>query len=144
MYAMEITFTVPGEPRGKGRPRFNKATGHTYTDSETRAYEEKIAAYYRKAHGAFCWPETAFISVEVTAYLPIPKGATKAQRAGMEEKRILPSRKPDVDNIEKAVLDALNGFAYKDDARVCRTSCAKFYGAEPRVEITMKDVTLNG
>ena len=141
---MEITFTVPGEPRGKGRPRFNKETGNTFTDSETRAYEKKIAAYYRKAHGAFRWPDTAFISVEVTAYLPIPKSATKAQMAGMEEKRILPSRKPDVDNIEKAVLDALNGVAYKEDARVCRTSCAKFYGAEPRVEITMKDVTQNG
>lgn len=135
-----INFTVPGEPRGKGRPRFS-GSGHTYTDSETRAYKNKIIAYYRKACGAFRFPETAFLSVDVVAYLPIPKSATKAQRAGMEDGRILPSRKPDVDNIEKAVLDALNGVAYKDDAMVHRTSCAKFYGAEPRLEITIKEVT---
>ena len=105
---MEIKFTVPGEPRGKGRPRFSKF-GHTYTDSETRAYETKIIAYYRKACGALRLLDTSFLSVDIVAYLPIPKSATKAQRAGMEAGTILPSRKPDVDNIEKAVLDALNG-----------------------------------
>lgn len=135
-----VDFTVPGEPRGKGRPRFSKS-GHTYTDSETRAYENKIIAYYRKAHGAFRFPDGAFVSVDVVAYLPIPKSATKARRAGMEAGTIRPSRKPDIDNIEKAVLDALNGIAYKDDARVCQASCAKFYGTEPRLEITVKEVT---
>lgn len=137
-------FTVPGEPRGKGRPRFSPRTGHAYTDSETRSYENKIIAYYRKACGASRLSDTAFLSVDIVAYLPIPKSATKAQRAGMEAGTILPSRKPDVDNIEKAVLDALNGIAYKDDARVHRTSCTKYYGAEPRLEITIKEVTENG
>jgi Holliday junction resolvase RusA-like endonuclease len=136
---MELTFTVPGEPRGKGRPRFSR-TGHTYTDSETKAYENKIIAYYRKAHGATKVPDTAFVCVDVVAYLPIPKSATKAQVVGMAGKTILPSRKPDVDNILKAVLDALNGVVYKDDARVHRTSCVKFYSAEPRLEIAIREV----
>lgn len=136
---MELVFTVPGEPRGKGRPRFSK-TGHTYTDSETKAYENKIIAYYRQAHGGTRAPDDAFLAVDVIAYLPIPKSATKAQIAGMIGKIILPSRKPDVDNILKAVLDALNGVAYRDDARVHRTSCVKFYSAEPRLEIAVKVV----
>lgn len=136
---MELAFNVPGEPRGKGRPRFSRA-GHTYTDSETKAYENKIIAYYRKAHGGTRLPDTAFVSVDVIAYLPIPKSATKAQIAGMAGKTILPSRKPDVDNILKVVLDALNGVAYRDDARVHRTSCVKFYSAEPRLEVTIKAV----
>lgn len=136
---MELTFTVPGEPRGKGRPRFSKA-GHTYTDSETKAYENKIIAYYRKAHGGTRLADTAFVCVDVIAYLPIPKSATKAQIAGMAGKSILPSRKPDVDNILKVALDALNGVAYKDDAWVHRTSCVKFYSAEPRLEVTIKAV----
>lgn len=135
---MILTFTVPGEPRGKGRPRFSRS-GHAYTDSATREYEEKIVLYYRMACGAFRFQEKAFISVDITAYLPIPKIATKASRDAMEEKKILPSRKPDVDNIEKAVLDALNGIAYKDDSRVFRTSCVKYYGSEPRIEVTIED-----
>lgn len=136
---MKIQFTVPGEPRGKGRPRFSRSSGRAYTDSETRAYEDKVIAYYRKAHGSFRWPDTAFVSVDIVAYLPIPKSASKAAQAAMESLDTLPSRKPDVDNIEKAILDALNGVAYKDDARVYRTGCVKFYGVEPRVEITMED-----
>lgn len=135
---MELTFNVPGEPRGKGRPRFSN--GRAYTDSETRAYEEKIVAYYRKAHAAARAPDSAFICVDVVAYFPIPKSATKAQIAGMAGKTILPSRKPDVDNILKVVLDALNGVAYKDDARVYRTSCVKFYSVEPRLEVAIKAV----
>lgn len=51
---MELTFTVPGEPRGKGRPRFSG--GRAYTDSETRAYERKIAECYQLFRGPARWP----------------------------------------------------------------------------------------
>ena len=70
----------------------------------------------------------------------LPAPASRAQRAEMESGRILPARKPDVDNIEKAVLDALNGIAYKDDARVCLTGCGKYYGREPGLVITIREV----
>ena len=134
---MEVVFEVPGEPRGKGRPRFTK-TGHPYTDSETRAYENKIVAYYRKQLGAFRWPDSAFVSVQVTAYYPIPKSATKAATASMREGTMLPSRKPDIDNVLKIVLDALNGVAYKDDSRVVRVEAQKVYNDIPRLEICMR------
>ena len=130
---------MPGEPRGKGRPRFSR-DGHPYTDNETRAYEHKIAAYYRKAYGGARAADTAFVTVDVIAYLPIPKRVTKAQLVGMVTKTILPSRKPDVDNVLKVVLDALNGIAYKDDSRVHRASCVKYYSAEPRLEIVIGEV----
>ena len=134
---MEIVFEVPGEPRGKGRPRFSK-TGHTYTDSETRAYENKIVAYYRKQLGGFRWPDSTFVSVQVTAYYPIPKSATKAATAAMREGTMLPSRKPDIDNVMKIVLDALNSVAYKDDSRVVRVEAQKVYSDMPRLEIRMR------
>ena len=134
---MEIVFEVPGEPRGKGRPRFTK-TGRPYTDSETRVYEDKIVAYYRKQLGAFRWPDSAFVSVQVTAYYPIPKSATKAATAAMREGAMLPSRKPDIDNVMKIVLDALNGVAYKDDSRVVCVEAQKIYSDIPRLEIRMR------
>jgi Holliday junction resolvase RusA-like endonuclease len=134
---MGLVFEVPGEPRGKGRPRFSKQ-GHTYTDSETRAYENKIIAYYRKTLGAFRWPDSAFIRIKVTAHYPIPKSATKAAVAGMQAGRILPSRKPDIDNVLKVVLDALNGIAYKDDSRVVCVEAEKVYSMTPKIVIEMK------
>lgn len=134
---MGIAFEVPGEPRGKGRPRFTK-DGHAYTDSETRAYEKKIVAYYRKALGNFRWPDNSFVSLEVTAHYPIPKSATKASTLAMEEGRLLPSRKPDIDNVLKIILDALNGVAYKDDSRVVSVSASKIYSHTPKLIIEMK------
>ena len=136
---MQITFTVPGEPRGKGRPRFNRTSGRAYTDEKTRDYEIKVAVCFRKAFGTLVLPRTGFYAIDIVAYLPIPKSVSKATRAAMEDKKILPSRKPDVDNIEKAVLDALNGIAYKDDSRVYRTSCAKYYDTVPRVGVTITE-----
>ena len=135
---MEVVFEVPGEPRGKGRPRFIKQTGKAYTDSETKAYEKKIVAYYRKQLGNFRWPDSAFISVQVKAHYPIPKSATKAATASMREGTMLPSRKPDIDNVLKIVLDALNGVAYKDDSRVVCVEAQKIYSDIPRVEIRMR------
>lgn len=133
-----LTFTVPGEPRGKGRPRFSR-NGTVYTDSKTRAYENKIVDCYRDANGAMRAADPAFVAVDVVAYLPIPRRSTKAQVAGMIGKEILPSKKPDVDNILKIVLDALNGIAYKDDSRVYRASCVKYYASDPHLEITIEE-----
>lgn len=136
----EISFFVPGEPRGKGRPRFNKATGVTYTDSETKAYEGKIAACYRKAAQGFRFPADKFLAVEITAYLPIPKSTSKAKAEAMAAGSVLPSRKPDIDNIIKAVLDGLNGVAYADDARVVGVVGRKRYGAVPGVAVIIREV----
>ena len=133
---MGIVFEVPGEPRGKGRPRVTR--NGTYTDSETRAYEQKIVAYYRKQLGAFRWSDSAFVSVEVTAHYPIPKRTTKAAVAGMQAGKVFPSRKPDIDNVLKIVLDALNGVAYKDDSRVVCVEARKVYSDTPRLVIEMK------
>lgn len=132
-----IHFAVPGEPRGKGRPRLNKKTGSIHTDSETRAYENKIIAFYHQAVKGFRFPDDMFLSVDVTAYLPIPKSYSKSKQAAMAADQIWPSRKPDTDNILKVVLDALNGEAYRDDARVIRCACEKHYGDPPRLEITV-------
>lgn len=134
---MGIVFEVPGEPRGKGRPRFTKE-GHAYTDSETRAYEKKIMAYYRQQLRDFRWDDGSYVAVEVTAVYPIPKSATKASHAAIQAGRILPKRKPDIDNVLKVVLDSLNGIAYKDDSQVVMISGKKIYGHEPKLIIEMK------
>lgn len=130
---MGLEFIVPGEPRGKGRPRFSK--GRTYTDDKTVEYERRIRNSYRLSFGSYKWPDNALLKVQITAYYSIPKSATKSKRAMMESGDLLPTRKPDVDNIIKAVLDALNGVAYKDDASVVEVSCRKLYGTLPRVEV---------
>lgn len=77
-----------------------------YTPSETAAEEREIARLYKggKASGP--------VRVTVRVFLPLPKSRPKR----MESEPC--TVKPDADNIAKAVLDALNGIAYEDDAQV--------------------------
>jgi Holliday junction resolvase RusA-like endonuclease len=56
----------------------------------------------------------------------------------MQAGSVLPSRKPDIDNVLKIVLDALNGVAYKDDSRVVSVSGRKIYSMTPKIVIEMK------
>ena len=131
-----VRFFVPGKPKGKGRPRFSN--GHPYTDAQTRGYECQIVANYRRIAGAFKFPEDVFLSIKIHQYMPIPKSASKANRERMVKGETYPSAKPDLDNVIKAVLDALNGVAYKDDARVVGILSRKIYSEKPgvMVEIT--------
>ena len=126
---MEIVFEVPGEPRGKGRPRFIRSTGLAYTPPETRAYEKKIMEAFRLCSRDYLFPDTAYISVKVTAVYAIPKSATKATRAAIDSGAILPKKKPDIDNVLKVVLDSLNGIAYKDDSQVVDVIGKKYMAA---------------
>ena len=126
-----MTFTIPGDPIGKERPRV--ANGHAYTPAKTKAYEDKVRWCFKQAHGR---PISGPVFIAITAHYPIPKKATKADRAAMEAGARLPMRKPDVDNIAKICMDALNGVAYKDDAQVVGLVVLKRYG-EPRVEVNI-------
>ena len=52
---------------------------------------------------------------------------------------ISPTKKPDLDNIAKAILDSLNGIAYKDDSQIVSLLISKKYSDRPRVEIALKE-----
>ncbi len=133
---MDLHFTVPGEPRGKGRPRFTRR-GFAYTDTATRDYETLIAC--RAAEAMPCAPVETPVSVRVDIYKGVPKSWSMAKRARALDGQEIPG-KPDLDNVAKAVLDALNGVTYADDAQVVRLVVQKQYSLEPRLEVTVKEL----
>ena len=126
-----VTFFVPGKPQGKSRPRFGN--GKAYTDAQTREYEERIAWNYRRIAGGFRFPDDVFLRVRVQQQMPIPQSASKARKVEMLGGGTFPSAKPDLDNVVKAVLDGLNGVAYKDDVRVVGIHSVKIYSDNPGV-----------
>lgn len=131
---MTIEFTIPGAPQGKERPRFTK-NGIAYTPQKTRDYEKLVAwAYHCEAHGAkFTGP----IFAEIAAVYAVPPSWNKKKRAEALDNRIFPMVKPDLDNIVKAVLDACNGLAYKDDAAVTDLTICKRYGTRTCVVVRL-------
>lgn len=134
-------FTIPGEPIGKGRPRFTRG-GATYTPPRTRDYESRVQACFDTEAYLHRWQmfqKGAGLTVEITAVFEPPKAASKAKRAQMLRGEIRPCKRPDADNIAKAVCDALNGHSYPDDAQITALTVRKAYGAENEVRVRVSD-----
>ncbi|GAA0081344.1 RusA family crossover junction endodeoxyribonuclease [Clostridium sp. CTA-6] len=132
-----MKIVIDGKPMGKQRPRFNSKTGHTYTPDKTVNYENWVK---------LCWQEqtkreklTGAIKADIKVFYPIPKATNKKKKIEMLCGVIRPTKKPDVDNIAKIILDSLNGLAYDDDKQVITCYISKWYGENPRVEVILEE-----
>lgn len=130
-----ITFTVPGEPASKGRPRFSRASGRAYTPHKTLVAENWIRHHAIEAMDGRA-PLDGPLSLQIRAFFSVPKSTTKAKRAEIEAGTVRPTKKPDADNIAK-LADALNGIVFVDDSQVVTLHVFKLYAADPRMEISI-------
>lgn len=133
-------FSVHGAPQGKARPRFSRRRGTvtTYTPQKTVDYEREVVRAYKSACGGLFFGEKIPLAARITAYFKPPKNTRCNVRQAMYRGDILPTKKPDADNIAKAICDALNGVAYHDDAQIIIMRVAKKYGEVPRVEVEIQ------
>lgn len=133
-----ITVIIPGDPHGKGRPRFRR-NGGTYTPSATVAYEAAVGTLAtREMRGRE--PLTIPVHVELRAHFPIPKSWPEAKRMDALLGRLRPTGGFDIDNICKAVLDGMNKIAYRDDSLVVSITASKVYAQSPFVVATVKAI----
>lgn len=138
-----VKILVPGIPQGKGRARaFIRrggrgagTTGH-YTPEKTRSYEGVIAAMAQAAMAGRALL-TAPLLIEVIAVMPVPPSWPAWKRAAALRGEVLPTTKPDLDNIEKALKDGFNQVVWRDDAQVVHCVKSKRYGDTPGVMVTV-------
>ncbi|MGN8831161.1 RusA family crossover junction endodeoxyribonuclease [Selenomonas montiformis] len=133
-----IQFFVPGQPKGKGRPRFDPRSKRAYTPQKSAEYERYISMCCRRKGGPARM--SGPLGVEIDARFAIPKQTTKKMRAQMDAGAVQPCKRPDIDNVVKSVLDALNGVAYEDDKQVVRMIARKRYSECPGVMVTVYEI----
>ena len=109
-------FKVYGKVRGKSRPRHTR-NGHTYTAPTDRVAEREIREAYVNSGGKHYGDAPVWVTI--TTYRRLPKSTPKSM------KELPDTVKPDVDNVAKLVMDALNGLAYDDDKQVIGLSVFK-------------------
>ena len=83
------------------------------------------------------FPKGMPVRVKITACFSIPESAAKKRRAMMIAGDIAPTKKPDFDNIQKIICDALNGVAYHDDSQIVKADIEKVYSTTPHVEVNV-------
>ena len=133
-------FTVFGEPVGKGRPRFAKRGNFvsTYTPQKTKTYEDEIRMMAKAAMGSSEQLETP-VTVAIYIRVGIPTSFSKQKRKDALANHIRPTKKPDIDNIAKCFLDAMNGIVYLDDKQVVSLHITKEYAETPAVDVMVKE-----
>ena len=138
----QVQIIIPGEPVGKGRPRFAVVGGHAkaFTPKKTRDYEELIKWHYVQQNGSFCFDKDDALSLEVLAEMSIAPSNSKTVQQQKRTGEIRPLKKPDADNILKVVQDALNGLAYPDDVQIVESHIVKRYSDAPGLNVLIRKV----
>lgn len=141
MTLTNVAFFVPGEPQGKGRGRVVKIAGHSRiaTPAKTVAYEGLVAHAAAEAmRGAV--PMQGACTVELRAAFAVPASWPKKRQAEALAGRVYPTKKPDADNVIKAVLDGMNGVVWRDDVQAVRVVLEKCYAERPGVFVNVAEV----
>ena len=133
MGMQHVSFEVLGNPVPKARARTVRKGNRTwsFTPKKVAAWEKIIKS---EASKYFEKPMDGPIMVTMIFYLERPNS-----------RRIdtwVPTT-PDLDNLEKAVLDALNGVAYEDDRYVVAKNAQKKYVRRDNPRIFVRVTSLS-
>ena len=135
----QMNFTVEGTPIGKGRPKFARRGKFvsTYTPTKTRDYEDiiKVAARQAMTEKPLETPVAVFVYIVVPILTSYSKKRKADCLAGIEK----PTKKPDLDNVAKCFLDAMNAIVYQDDVQVVSLHVTKVYGTVGMVEVMVRE-----
>lgn len=134
-----VAFVIPGTPVGKGRPKFARRGNFTvaYTPEKTASYENLVKV---KAEEAMKGRPAIDGAVAVTIWLwvtPPASWSQKKQRQALSHE-ILPTSKPDVDNVIKGIFDAMNEIVWKDDKQAVDVSIRKRYSETARATVEVR------
>ena len=139
-----IRFKYHGEAVGKGRPRVSRRGNyvHTYTPEKTRVFEEAIRFEFMASNSDTMpvYPKGTPLKAKVLIGCSIPKSYSKKKYALCRDRVLVPDKKPDIDNILKAIFDALNGCAFEDDSQIVEVYAEKFYSEDPFVEVEIDEL----
>jgi Holliday junction resolvase RusA-like endonuclease len=134
-----LTFHIHTIPVPKGRPKFSKIGGfvRTYTPKKTQDFEIEVREAAKQAMTRE--PLETPLAVYLYFRLPIPKSYPKKRIAACLAGSERPTKKPDLDNLAKSVLDALNGVIYQDDSQIVSLHMTKVYSQHPGIDLLIRE-----
>ena len=128
------TFTIPGKPFAKQRPRSTRS-GRVYTPKETVSFEMTVGQI---AAPAFASPIEGPVSVTIWAtFEPARSWSKKKTAAHLNRPH---TQKPDLDNCAKAILDGINRIAFADDSQVSEIHVRKVWGPKAQTVVTVESI----
>lgn len=139
---------IPLEPKPQTRPKFSKFG--VYEDPKMKQWRRSCSYLVRSLYDGRYF-ESA-IRVRVSFFVKAPQSIAKepSERAKRETKeryadylmeKVPCDKKPDLDNLEKAVYDSISdaGCVWKDDNIIVEHTTRKVYSPNPRIEVEIEE-----
>lgn len=140
-----IEFKVEGKAVPQPRPRVYQTTSgksKAVNSRQSKTYKRLVKltakSYMNKQRLTIV---ECPIAVHLTFVFSPPKSYTKKKLKAIESGSLVYQKKPDLDNLAKGILDALNDTVYRDDAQIVELSVKKQYGDTDHVLIAVKKLS---
>ena len=129
-----LNLFIPGKPQGKERARSTIVNGKSlhYTPNKTRTYEGMIRTQAMEQMGMRAATRQP-IALKLVINYAIPDSWPQWKWYAAQRGEVVPTIKPDADNVVKAIKDALNGVVWFDDCQVTQMEVVKTYSENPGV-----------
>lgn len=129
---------VPGVPAAQGSKRHVGGGRMIESSKAVGPWRERVGSELFRVLGEDHEPTRAAVAVHLRFVTLRPKGhygtGKNAETIKPSAPR-LPIGRPDLDKLTRAILDAMTGVAFADDAQVAALNCGKEYGNTSGVEI---------
>lgn len=139
----ELQFIIPGQPVAKGRPKAARRGKFItmYTPAKTANYEGLVAYIASLAMTGRSLMQGP-VSVEIDIKLQIPESWSKKKKLAANDGKVAATKKPDIDNVFKAIADGMNGVVLRDDSQIVQTTNRKRYSETPGVIVIVRELDL--
>ena len=128
-----LKIKIQGDPQSQPRHR-HTVRGKVVRTYDPKSNDKKELAKYITENYSFEKTDKPLLVI-IQANFKIPSSTSKVQKQLMNGK--YRPKKPDIDNIAKYYLDAMNDIVYFDDAQIIALNIVKMYSEEPSVEIRL-------
>lgn len=138
-----VVFAIPGQPVAKGRPKFARQGSfvRTYTPEKTATYENLVKLFATQAMSGRP-PIEGPVELWLDINLQIPASWSKKRQRDAAAGLVAATKKPDADNVLKAVKDGMNGIVWLDDAQAVEYRISKRYSTSPCVQVSVEQLPL--
>jgi Holliday junction resolvase RusA-like endonuclease len=128
---MSLAFTYLGTPIGKPRMTQSDKWRRPPRPEVARWFDFKTGFWSAAIEAGYRPQIDVILSVEATARIKFPKSYSRPLKNRLREQNH--DEKPDVDNIQKAIADALT----ENDAKIYRSNVIKLWADAESLEVTL-------
>lgn len=131
-----LILEIAGNPIPLARPRFCRKGNYVGTyDSQKKEKEQvqwQLKSQFRNQ--PFDFP----LAIDLTFFMQIPKSTPKGKKRQMICGILQHIKKPDIDNLQKFILDCMNNLIFVDDSQIIELNAKKLYAENPGTLVVIR------